>query len=212
MCEAREKGNDLSRPCGEPFYEGEGFGAEDHFVDVDKMEARRGAVILIRRGDPEISGAIAEGMAKGMGNDLSRPFGAPFHGPAGPISLETAHRAVSRALDAPEGEGFGDRPEGDRPEGEGIGDRLTGEQIEVVEAEIDRQRIVAGLLRVATRNTKTQEDYDMLMIRARCEIQRYERPAGPLRRLGRRILGLYGLLCYGISLAYRQQDRILGSR
>lgn len=89
---------------------------------------------------------------------------------------------------------------------------MTGEQIEVVEAEIDRQKIVAGLLRVATRNTKTQEDYDMLMIRARCEIQRYERPAGPLRRLGRRILGIYGLLCYGISLAYRQQDRILGSR
>ena len=186
MCEAREQEtSSVSSEGAATFPRGEGFGAEDHFADVDKMEARRGAVILIRRGDPEISGAIAEGMAKGMG---------------------TPHPAL-RATFPSRG-----RLEGDRPEGEGFGDRLNGEQIEVVEAEIDRQRIVAGLLRVATRNTKTQEDYDMLMIRARCEIQRYERPAGPLRRLGRRILGLYGLLCYGISLAYRQQDRILGSR
>lgn len=33
----------------------------------------------------------------------SAPDGAPVHGPAGPVSLETAHSAVSRALDAPEG-------------------------------------------------------------------------------------------------------------
>ena len=38
----------------------------------------------------------------------SAPDGAPVHGPAGPVSLETAHSAVSRALDAPEGEGLGE--------------------------------------------------------------------------------------------------------
>ena len=44
-----------------------------------KQGVRRGAVLLIQAGDPEISGAIAEGIMAGrkMSNDLSRPFGAP---------------------------------------------------------------------------------------------------------------------------------------
>lgn len=36
----------------------------------------------------------------------------PVHGPAGPISRESVHRADSRALDAPTGEGLGEATEG----------------------------------------------------------------------------------------------------
>jgi len=47
------------------------------------------------------------------------PDGEPAsHGPAGPVSLETVHRTVSQALDAPEGEALGvpeEQPAADEP-------------------------------------------------------------------------------------------------
>ncbi|MBQ8964483.1 MAG: hypothetical protein IJ089_11965, partial [Clostridia bacterium] len=44
------------------------------------------------------------------GTDLIRPATrATYRGPTGPISLKTVHWTVFRALDAPEGEGFGVR-------------------------------------------------------------------------------------------------------
>ena len=89
---------------------------------------------------------------------------------------------------------------------------LTAEQIGVVEAEIDRQHVEASLLRVAVNNFKTPEDYRLMTIKLRGDCARYFRPPGTLRRLGRRILGLYGLLVYALAMAYRSQDRLLGRR
>lgn len=109
---------------------------------------KRGTVMLIRRGDPEITGAIMEGIA--------------------------AARGTTPAA-------------------------LTGEQIEVVEAEIDRQKILADLVRVATGNRNTPEDYEILITKARGDYQRLTRPAGPLRRFARRALGLYGLVVYSVA-------------
>lgn len=125
---------------------------------------KRGTVMLIQRGDPEITGAIVDGIAAGRRGDLFR------HGFAVPTS----------------------------PEGEGKG-ALTGEQIEVVEAEIDRQKILADLVRVATGNTKTPEDYKIMVTKARGDYQRLTRPAGPIRRFARRALGLYGLVVYSVA-------------
>lgn len=124
---------------------------------------KRGTVMLIQRGDPEITGDIVEGIAAARRGDLFR------HGFAVPPS----------------------------PEGEGKG-ALTGEQIEVVEAEIDRQKILADL-RMATGNRNTPEDYRILITKARGDYQRLTRPAGPLRRFARRALGLYGLVVYSVA-------------
>ena len=136
------------------------------------MSERRGTVILVRRGDAEITGAIVEGMMAARGNDLSRPCGAP----------------------SPEGEG------------------LTGEQSEVVEAEIDRPKIMADLLRVATGNTNTAEDYRLMVTKVRGDCARYARPIGPVRKVARLLLGVYGLIVYALIRAYRAQDRVLVSR
>lgn len=128
------------------------------------MSERRGTVMLIQRGDPEITGAIVEGMMAGR----SCPIGPSGHFPTDG------------------GEAFG----------EGT---LTGEQIEVVEAEIDRQKILADLVRVATGNRNTPEDYKIMITKARGDYQRLTRPAGPLRRFARRALGLYGLVVYSVA-------------
>ncbi|MBO7670945.1 MAG: hypothetical protein J6S60_10190 [Oscillospiraceae bacterium] len=117
-------------------------------------KARRGAVILIQRGDPEIAAALAGGLLAARARPLDR------------------------------------------------------EQAKVVEAEIDRQRIQAAL-RVAVGNAKGTEDYRCMMTKARYD---YASPAGmsPLRRLGRGLLAVYGLVCYVVARAYHSQGRILG--
>lgn len=112
------------------------------------MSERRGTVMLIQRGDPEITGAIVEGIA-------------------------AARRTTPAAL--------------------------TSDEIEVVQAEIDRQKILADLVRVATGNTKTPEDYQIMVTKARGDYQRLTRPAGPIRRFARRALGLYGLVVYSVA-------------
>lgn len=87
---------------------------------------------------------------------------------------------------------------------------LPLEQIEVVEAEIDRQKIMSSLLRVAVNNNKTAEDYRNMTTKARGDYGRYYGQPGPVRRFGRRLLGVYGLLVYAVSLAHRAQERVLG--
>lgn len=136
---------------------------------------RRGTVIMLQSGDPEISGAIAGGMmaGRGTGTTSSEP----------PMA---AHLPLK-------------------------GKALEPEVIEVVEAEIDRQEINMHLLRVSVGNHKTAEDYADLVTKARGDYARYSRPAGPVRRLGRRLLAIYGLLCYGVAMAYRSQERVLGN-
>ena len=134
-------------------------------------EQRRATVILIQRGDPEIAGAIAEGMMAARGNSLS-------HG---------------GAVTAPSGRApFGD-----------------AEGVEIVSAGVDRQKIVAHLVRVAVGNDKTAEDYRHMIVKAR-GLYEIEREPGPLRVFaGKLVLG-WALLCLGVRRAYRAQDRVLG--
>ena len=148
------------------------------------MNERRGYVVLIRHGDPEISGGIAEGImrAREQGND-------------GDLI-----RQRSALPPSPTGEGRGDEAPPPR------------EQVEVVEAEIDRQRIQRALLRVAVGNTNTAEDYANMTTKARGDYGIDARPRGPLRRLGAALLGAYALIVLGIAAAYRAQDIVLGRR
>lgn len=124
-------------------------------------EMKRGAVILLQRGDPEISGAIAQGM-------------------------------LAARTETPR--------------------QLPREQVEIVEAEMDRQRIVASLVRVAVGNDKTPEDYSLMMTKVRGDCARYRRAPGPVGRALRRLLGWYGLLCWAVAGAYHSQERLLGAR
>ena len=146
-------------------------------------EMKRGAVILLQRGDPEISGAIAEGML-GARTGVTAAAGT---------SSDPASRATF-------------------PRGEGLGLQLPREQVEVVEAEIDRQHIVASLVRVAVGNDKTPEDYSMMVTKVRGDCARYRRAPGPVGRALRRLLGWYGLLCWAVAGAYHSQERLLGAR
>ena len=61
---------------------------------------------------------------------------------------------------------------------------MSGEQVEVVEAEIDRQRIQRALLRVAVHNTNTAEDYADMMTKARGDYGVEARPMGLFRWIG----------------------------
>ena len=128
------------------------------------MSANRGMVIIIRRGDPAISGTLAEGALKGI--------------------ADARERAAAEAL--------------------------PHEQVEAVEAEIDRQRIQRALLRVAVGNHKSNEDYDAMITKARGDYGRAPGREGPMRRVGDALLGLYGLMVYGIARAYQAQDALLG--
>lgn len=85
----------------------------------------------------------------------------------------------------------------------------TAEQVEIVEAEIDRQHIQASLLRVAVGNTRTAEDYRHMLTKARGDYATRRRQITPARRLGGAILKAWALLCYGVALAYHSQERVL---
>lgn len=182
---------------------------------AERSDRRRATVILIQRGDPEIAGAIAEGMMAARGNSLSHGGAVTaFRGPAGPSDgglptrsrweqstglfpetlepLVTVHRTASRA--------FG--PSGRAPFGDAEG-------VEIVSAGVDRQKIVAHLVRVAVGNDKTAEDYRHMIVKAR-GLYEIEREPGPLRVFaGKLVLG-WALICLGVRRAYRAQDRVLG--
>ena len=115
------------------------------------------AVVIMKAGDPEIAGAIEDGM----------------------------RTAMAKKAEVPE-----------------------HEIIRTVEAEMERQRRARKLVRVAVGNTKTDEDYELLITRARAEYG----ASGPATRIGRWMLGLYGLAVEGIARAYRAQDMVLGGR
>ena len=66
---------------------------------------------------------------------------------------------------------------------------LPQEQIEVVQAEIDRQHIQRSLLRVAVNNTRTPEDYACLTAKARWDYRKVCRAHG---RLYGAVWGLIG--------------------
>lgn len=147
---------------------------------------KRGTVMLIQRGDAEITGAIVAGIAAGR-ETTSSDLAALGHLSAGlpaPSRCNLSTGQIAGHSTPLKGEARG---------------ALTGEQIEVVEAEIDRQKILADLVRVATNNSNTPEDYQIMITKARGDYQRLTRPAGPIRRLARRALGLYGLIVYSVA-------------
>ena len=157
-------------------------------------EQRRGTVILIQRGDPEISGAIARGMLEGKGT------GNREQGTGTPSARKTAQCAFLSEVG----------PAGHEEQGTGGGECLTipGEQIEIVTAEADRQKIVAQLVRVAVGNTNTPEDYRHMIVRARGLYATTRRP-GPLKIAAGKLLLGWAMICQGVRRAYRAQDRVL---
>lgn len=131
-------------------------------------ESKRGVVMLIQAGDPEITGAITEGIMTARGAEAGR---------------------------------------------------LTREQIETVEAEIDRQaiekamnrpQVQRSLLRVAVGNSKTSEDYAMLRFEADMKWGESLYEPGWWDRIADKALGIYGLFVWALAGAYKSQDRVLG--
>ena len=118
------------------------------------MSDRRATVILIQRGDPEISGAIAEGMLAGK--------------------AEGQH----------------------------------ADQVEIVSAEADRERVVA-LVRVAVGNTITPEEYRDMITRVRYHAEQLRRPPSPARRVAGKLLLAWAMLCQGVRRAYHAQEKVL---
>lgn len=82
---------------------------------------------------------------------------------------------------------------------DGMARALPAEQIEVVQAEIDRQHIQRALVRVAVGNTRTAEDYRLLAAKARGDYG-YTRPRG---RLYGAVWGLIGALVLAVDGWYR---------
>ncbi len=152
-------------------------------------EPRRGAVVLIRRGDPEITAAIASGMLAGAAS-------------AEPVEPETVAKCPETAAECPETEEKCPETEGKCPE-------TAHECMEIVTATADRERVVAQLVRVAVGNDKTAEDYRMMTVTARRLYATPRRP-GPLRWAAARLLVAWATLWQGIRCAYRTQDALLG--
>ena len=67
---------------------------------------------------------------------------------------------------------------------------LPANAVEIVEAEIDRQHIQRSLLRVAVNNTKSTDDYNCLITKAR-----YEHRMPEHGYLYNAVLGIIGLMC-----------------
>ena len=163
------------------------------------MNTRKGYVVMIQGGDAAIAGAIADGMrraAEGRGT-TSSVTAAPCHLPGAyrPGLAENSAQCCFPGAAAPL-----------------KGKALTVEQVEIVEAEIDRQRIQRALLRVAVGNTNTAEDYRDMMTKARGDYGTDARKAGPLRAIGERLMQVYALMVLAASAAYRAQDAVLGRR
>lgn len=75
---------------------------------------------------------------------------------------------------------------------------LTHEQAETVRAEIDRQKIVRSLVRVAVGNTTTPDEYKAMMALEQYKMQRYEQPVGFIRKLGGALLVGWAMLWLGL--------------
>lgn len=175
-------------------------------------ESKRGVVMLIQAGDPEITGAITEGImtARGAENgDLIRPAsGAALVNqrlPTSAVSPERRNRQTQR----------GAALRATFP----IGGRLTEEERRAVEAEIDRQaieeamnrpQVQRSLLRVAVGNSKTSEDYAMLRFEADMKWGESLYEPGWWDRIADKALGIYGLFVWALAGAYKSQDRVLG--
>ena len=174
---------------------------------------------MIRRGDRDITEAIARGMLEGIEVTGNRGQGTGEPGDRGTTSSVSADALPP----SPEGEGMGTGEPGDRgerphpsapgalppsPEGEGFEEL---EQVEIVSAEADRRKVVAQLVRVAVGNDKTAEDYRHMVIRAR-GLYATPRRSGPLHKVAGALLLAWAMLWDGFRYAYRAQDRVLKPR
>ena len=135
------------------------------------LDSRRGYAMLLTAGDPEISGALAEGIMAARV----------------PTANSLSQATPDNSLKLPQS---GLRPASSLGEGALTGG-LTAEQVQVVEAEIDRQKI-ADLMRVAMHREPV--NYAQRAFDAEVEYGEslYER--GPLERLGEKLLVVYALV------------------
>lgn len=92
------------------------------------------------------------------------------------------------------------------PKGEGFEE--TVEAVEVVTVTADKWKRVAKQVRVAIGNTKTAEDYRLMIVRARCEYA-VHRHTGPAYTVARKLLLAWVMVCQAMRRAYRAQDRVL---
>ena len=75
---------------------------------------------------------------------------------------------------------------------------LTKEQINVVQAEIDRQHIQRALVRVAVGNTITPDEYRAMITYERYKAQIYERERGLFGRIADGLLVGWATLWLGL--------------
>lgn len=73
---------------------------------------------------------------------------------------------------------------------------LTNEQMQMVSAEIDRQRI-ARLLKVAIGNRNTPDDYATMITKERYKMQVYHQ-GGIMRGIGNTVMVVWACLWYGL--------------
>lgn len=147
-------------------------------------EQRRGAVMLIQRGDPEISGALMAGVIAGRARAQSRN---PSTAEAVPLPTNFASQG--------------------RHEEPGAGMDAV-ESVEIVTVQQDKWRRVARQVRVAVGNTKTPEDYHLMIVKARSEYAIHTRP-GPMHTAAGKLLLAWALLWEALRRAYRAQDWVL---
>ena len=135
-------------------------------------DVRRGYVMLIQGGDAQIRGALRDGVVRGLGYDLTRPCGPPSPEP--------------RAL--PAGEGFM------------TARALPAEQRQVVEAEIDRQKIARDM-RIAMHREPV--DYEGLSFDAELLYGESLYTPGALHWIGEKLLVGYALVVMGFERLFR---------
>lgn len=82
------------------------------------------------------------------------------------------------------------------------------ESVEIVTVQRDKWRQVARQVRVAVGNTKTPEDYRLMIVKARNEYAIRCR-TGKLHTAAGKLLLAWALMWQGIRRAYRVQDRML---
>ena len=151
-------------------------------------DTRRATVMLIQRGDPEISGALMAGVIAGRAEAMKD---APSVAERRGTSSDPASGATF-----PKGEGFWET------------DAQPVESLEIYTVEQDKWRRVARQVRVAVGNTRTAEDYRQLIVKARGDYAVHTRP-GPLHTFAGKLLLAWALIWQGIWRAYDAQEKVL---
>lgn len=159
---------------------------------AERSDRRRAVVMIIQRGDPEIAGALLDGMIAGRAEAKTRETSSVTADAVPPDArrLAKAYGAPASAL-AP-GEDFGE----------------TVESVEIVTMEQDKWRRVARQVHVAVGRNLTAEDYRMMIVKARCDYAVRPQP-GIVRAIAGKLLLAWALIWQGIWRAYEAQDRVL---